>query len=61
MAKDEKWGIFVVCHRPISTSITRFKSKNYHTDCFEQEKLFKEIKEEIQKGKFKLASLQLHS
>ena len=56
MAKVENQGFCVVCHRPISISLPRFKSKNYHTDCFEQEKLFKEIKEEIQKGKFKLAS-----
>jgi hypothetical protein len=58
MAKNEKWGIFVVCHRPISTDqiIVLFNSKKYHEDCLEQEKLFKKIKEEIKKGKFKLAS-----
>jgi len=51
-------GTCVVCGLPIylSQAVTSFESKKYHEDCFEQEKLFKEIKEEIQKGKFKLAS-----
>jgi hypothetical protein len=58
MAQVENQGFCVVCHRPISTDqiIVLFNSKKYHEDCLEQEELFKKIKEEIKKGKFKLAS-----